>query len=83
MIGREVYNKTELLEWVISNKNKKIKGFDNAVYSGVTTFWMSYVVNEIIRNFPELSGLYNISSPPISKYDLITKINTYFRSVLK
>ena len=62
MIGREVYNKTELLEWVISNKNKKIKGFDNAVYSGVTTFWMSYVVNEIIRNFPELSGLYNISS---------------------
>ena len=79
MIGREVYNKTELLEWVISNKNKKIKGFDNAVYSGVTTFWMSYVVNEIIRNFPELSGLYNISSPPISKYDLITKINTYFK----
>tara|TARA_B100000963_G_scaffold8671_1_gene6740 strand:- start:11393 stop:12259 length:867 start_codon:yes stop_codon:yes gene_type:complete len=79
MIGREVYNKTELLEWVISNKNKKIKGFDNAIYSGVTTFWMSYVVNEIIRNFPELCGLYNISSPPISKYDLITKINTYFK----
>lgn len=78
MIGREIYNKTELLEWVISNKNKKIKGFDNVIYSGVTTLWMSKTVNEIIKNYPDLYGIYNISSPPISKYDLITKINTYF-----
>ena len=78
MIGREIYNKTELLEWVISNKNKKIKGFDNAIYSGVTTLWMSNTVNEIIKNYPDLNGIYNISSLPISKYDLITKINTYF-----
>jgi len=78
MIGKEIYNKTELLEWVISNKNKNIKGFDNAIYSGVTTLWMSNTVNEIIKNYPDLRGIYNISSPPISKYDLITKINTYF-----
>jgi len=79
MIGREIYNKTELLEWVISNKNKNIKGFDNAIYSGVTTLWMSNTVNEIIKNYPDLYGIYNISSPPISKYDLITKINIYFK----
>jgi dTDP-4-dehydrorhamnose reductase len=78
MIGREIYNKTELLEWVISNKNNKIKGFENAIYSGVTTLWMSNTVNEIIKNYPDLNGIYNISSPAISKYDLITKINTYF-----
>jgi dTDP-4-dehydrorhamnose reductase len=78
IIGREIYNKTELLEWVISNKNKNIKGFDNAIYSGVTTPWMSNTINEIIKNYPDLYGIYNISSPPISKYDLITKINTYF-----
>ena len=79
MIGREIYNKTELLEWVISNKNKKIKGFDNVIYSGVTTLWMSTIVNEIIKNYPDLYGIYNISSPPISKYDLIAKINIYFK----
>ena len=78
MIGREIYNKTELLEWVISNKNKNIKGFDNAIYSGVTTLWMSNTVIEIIKNYPDLCGIYNISSSPISKYELITKINTYF-----
>lgn len=79
VIGREIYNKTELLEWVISNKNKKIKGFDNAVYSGVTSLWMSKTVNEIIKNYPDLYGIYNISTPPISKYDLIAKINIYFK----
>jgi len=78
MIGKEIYNKTELLEWVISNKNKNIKGFDNAIYSGVSTLWMSKTVNEIIKNYPDLYGIYNISSPPISKYELISKINTYF-----
>ena len=39
---------------------------------------MSNTVNEIIKNYPDLNGIYNISSSPISKYDLITKINTYF-----
>lgn len=79
MIGREIYNKTELLEWVISYKNKKIKGFDSVIYSGVSTLWMSKTVYEIIKNYPDLNGIYNISSPPISKYELITKINTYFK----
>ena len=79
MIGREIYNKTELLEWVIYNKNKKIKGFDNAIYSGVTTLWMSNILIEIIEKYPRLYGIYNISSRPISKFDLITKINYYFK----
>ena len=39
---------------------------------------MSNTINEIIKNYPDLYGIYNISSPPISKHDLITKINTYF-----
>ena len=79
MIGREIYNKSELLEWVISNKSKQIKGYYNVIYSGVTTLWMSKVLIEIIKNYPNLNGIYNISSPPISKFELITKINHYFK----
>ncbi len=79
MIGREIYNKTELLEWVISNKNKSIKGFEASIYSGVTTLWMSDILVKIIKKYPGLSGIYNISSSPISKFDLITKINQYFK----
>lgn len=79
MIGREIRNKTELLEWVISNKNLKINGFDRAIYSGVTTLWMSNILVEIIKIYPELNGIYNISSKSISKFDLINKINYYFK----
>ena len=78
VIGREIFNKTELLEWVIENKNNKIKGFDKAIYSGVTTLWMSELVLKILYDFPSLSGIYNISSKPISKFELITKINELF-----
>ena len=33
MIGREIYNFTELLEWVISNNNSDIHGYTKAIYS--------------------------------------------------
>ena len=79
MIGREIFNKTELLEWVIENKRNKIKGFDKAIYSGITTIWMSELVLKILNDFPALSGIYNISSLPISKFELITKINDLFK----
>ena len=78
MVGREIFNKTELFEWVVSNKNKKINGFENAVYSGVTTLWMSKTVIKILKEFPDLTGIYNISSESISKFDLICKINNRF-----
>tara|TARA_A100001011_G_C14109207_1_gene756184 strand:+ start:84 stop:956 length:873 start_codon:yes stop_codon:yes gene_type:complete len=79
MVGREIFNKTELLEWVVSNKNKKINGYENVIYSGVTTLWMSKTIVKILTKFPELNGIYNISSEPISKYDLICKINKHFK----
>lgn len=78
MIGFELYNKTELLEWVFKNQNKKINGFSNVIYSGITTSLMSRIVIKIINDFPNLSGIYNISSAPISKYSLLKKINDIF-----
>ena len=78
MIGFELYNKTELLEWVFSNKNKTINGFSNVIYSGITTTLMSKIVMKIIYEFPDLVGIYNISSAPISKYSLLKKINDIF-----
>lgn len=78
MIGFELYNKTELLEWVYSNKNKTINGFSNVIYSGITTTLMSKIVIKIIHDFPYLKGIYNISSAPISKYSLLKKINDIF-----
>jgi dTDP-4-dehydrorhamnose reductase len=78
MVGFELNNKTELLEWVFKNQNKTINGFSNIIYSGITTSLMSKIIIKIIKDFPDLTGIYNVSSTPISKYYLLKKINTIF-----
>lgn len=83
MIGFELYNKTELLEWAFRNQNKSINGFSNVIYSGITTSLMSRIIIKIINDFTDLSGIYNISSAPISKYYLLKKINDIFDLSIK
>ena len=78
MIGREIYNHTELFEWLYSMKNKEVEGYANVIYSGVTTFWMGGVIKKILQNNTTLSGVYNISSEPISKYHLLLKLSNAF-----
>ncbi|MCA6438694.1 MAG: sugar nucleotide-binding protein [Chitinophagaceae bacterium] len=78
MIGRELENKTELLEWFLKQSNKSIKGFSGAIYSGITTNQMAKYVLKIINDYPDLSGVYNVSSEPISKLELLNLFNKAF-----
>ena len=78
MIGRELYNFTELFEWLLKNKNKKIEGYSNTFYSGITTVRMGIILNQILKKNLNLSGIYNISSTPISKFDLLIKLSNAF-----
>lgn len=78
MIGRELYNFTELFEWLKKNKNKKIEGYSNTFYSGITTVRMGIILNQILKKNLNLSGIYNISSTPISKFDLLIKLSNAF-----
>ncbi|MDA9272960.1 SDR family oxidoreductase [Flavobacteriaceae bacterium] len=78
MIGPELFNKTELFEWVINNEEKEINGFSRVMYSGVTTVYMARLVVDLIENHKDLSGIYNIASNPISKFELLHLINDNF-----
>ena len=78
MIGREIYNKTEFLEWIISSKNTEISGYNQSFYSGVSTIWMSKTIDIILKDFNSLRGLYNVSSVPITKFELANLINNKF-----
>ncbi len=77
-LGSEIFGKSELLEWTIQNKSKLVTGFSNVIYSGVTTNTMSDLVANLINVPQKLTGLYQVSSIPISKYDLLSKVNTIF-----
>ena len=78
VIGDELNSKLGLLEWLFDSKNKKVKGFSKAIYSGFTTFEFSRILATIIENHPSLQGLFHISSNPISKYALLQLINLEF-----
>jgi len=78
MIGPELFNKTELFEWIINNKGKEINGFSKVIYSGVTTVYMARLVADFIENHKNLNGIYNVASKPINKFELLHLINDNF-----
>jgi len=79
IIGRELANFRSLLEWFLSQKGKSVRGFKRVIYSGVTTNYMADLVSRILSGHPTLYGLYQVTSPAISKYDLLCMIRNAFQ----
>jgi len=82
-IGKELFNKKSFLEWVISEKNNQVEGFDNAIYSGLTTNAFADIIQDIISNHSSLNGVWQVSSDSISKFELIKLIDKKFNLNLK
>lgn len=78
-IGRELSSFTELLEWFIAQNGKTVRGFTNALYTGISTLFLSEVVSNIIERHQGLSGLYHLSGDAISKYDLLCLARDAFK----
>ena len=76
IFGRDFAKQSALLEWFLSNRGGTINGYKNAIYTGFSTQILARIMSDMIADFPDLSGIYQVSSEPISKYDLLSKINT-------
>lgn len=74
IIGRELENHQSLLDWFLLGGHTRVKGFRNVWWSGVTTNHLADVVGDIIEKHAGLSGLYQVSSGRISKYDLLCRL---------
>lgn len=70
IIGRELSRKKSLLEWFLAQQGP-VKGFRNAIYSGFTTLEMGRIIEAMLVEHPDASGVYQVSSDPINKYDLL------------
>jgi len=79
IIGRELSHFRSLLEWFLGQKGKQVRGFTRVIYSGVTTNHLAHLVGDLIARHPDLSGLYNVASAPISKHDLLCLLKDAFR----
>jgi len=78
IIGRELNTQSGLVEWFLGNKGRRVKGFKKAMYTGFTTIELSKIIENIVDNFPDINGLYQISSEPIDKFTLLCMIRDKF-----
>jgi dTDP-4-dehydrorhamnose reductase len=70
IIGHELKRKYGLIEWFLA-QTQKVRGFRKSIYSGFPTIELARIIHDYVLPNPELSGIYHVSSEPISKYDLL------------
>tara|TARA_B100000242_G_scaffold224838_1_gene165365 strand:+ start:1031 stop:1903 length:873 start_codon:yes stop_codon:yes gene_type:complete len=69
-IGHELDSNAGLLEWFLSQKGK-VEGFQKAIFSGLTVLELSKIIEKQVIPNRNLNGIYHISGPFISKYELL------------
>jgi len=78
-IGRELTTPTHgLIEWFLAQQKKTVRGFEKAVYSGFTSIELAKIIALIIKNYPNICGVYQVASKPITKYNLLHLVKEIF-----
>jgi dTDP-4-dehydrorhamnose reductase len=70
IIGRELSGNHALVDWFLSQQGS-VRGFTRAIFSGLTTDELTRVILHHILPRPDLHGLWQVSTAPISKHDLL------------
>jgi dTDP-4-dehydrorhamnose reductase len=78
-VGRELRGHLGLMDWFMSQRGGRIKGYVRALYSGLTTLTMANLIAWLIRAHPDLQGIWHVSAEPISKYELLQLIKRVYR----
>jgi dTDP-4-dehydrorhamnose reductase len=73
IIGHELKGKRSLVEWFLAQQGE-VRGYANAIYSGFPTVEMARIISRYVIPNQDLSGLYHVSSEPISKLELLRLI---------
>lgn len=82
IIGREIKNRLGLIEWFLAQQGT-IHGYQRANYTGFTTDELSSIIeNQVIPN-TSLTGVYHVSSDPITKYDLLELTKRAFQKKIE
>lgn len=73
IIGHELRGKHGLIEWFLGQTGK-VSGYKNSIYSGFPTIELARIIGDYTLSNPDLSGIYHVSSTPISKFDLLKMV---------
>ena len=70
IIGHELDGARSLVGWFLAQSGS-VKGFTQAVFSGLPTVELARVVRDFVLQNPQLHGTHHVSAEPINKYDLL------------
>jgi dTDP-4-dehydrorhamnose reductase len=74
IIGWELKNQASLLEWFAAQRGNTIKGYRHAIYTGLATTTLADLIGYLLEAYQDLSGLYQVTSSPITKYELLQRM---------
>jgi dTDP-4-dehydrorhamnose reductase len=77
IIGRELGSRHGLVDWFLGERDP-VRGFTRAVFSGLPTVELARVIVEHVIPNPQLHGVWQVSSAPISKHDLLVLVRDAF-----
>ena len=77
IIGHELSSNLSLIDWFLS-QNTSINGYMNAIYTGFPTVEIANIIADYVIPDQSLSGLYQVSSNPISKYELLKIVSKVY-----
>jgi len=79
IIGEEIHNKISLVEWAKSRRGKKVRGYVNHYWNGITTKQYAKVCEKVMKGNLYGWGTYHVFSPKcVNKYELLHMINDRF-----
>jgi dTDP-4-dehydrorhamnose reductase len=78
LIGHEINSAHSLVDWFLSQKNH-VRGYTNAIFSGLPTIEIARIIQDYIIPNCSLSGILHLSADPISKFDLLTKVAKIYK----
>lgn len=78
IIGHELKGHVSLVDWFLSQRGGRVKGFANALYTGLPTVVMAEVVERALTEWRDLDGVWQVAADPINKYDLLQLINYFY-----
>lgn len=79
LVGRELDTHLGLVDWFLSQPDgASVRGFRRALYSGLSTTTATRVVAAVLRSHRDLSGVWQVASEPISKFDLLELLRDAF-----
>ena len=70
IVGHELSSAHGLVDWFLAQRGP-VKGFARAIFSGLPTVVLAEVIRDRVIPDPSLSGVWHVSSEPISKLHLL------------